>query len=150
MKTIVKSAAALALFTASALAGDLVNVSGASKAAVSGFDTVAFFTDSKPINGSPFISAEHKGATYFFVTEEHEKLFTANPEKYIPQFGGYCAFGVGIDKLFPVDISTWQVRSGKLYLNLNPDILKKFNEDLEGNVANANRNWPGLVKKNGK
>lgn len=150
MKNMIKSAAALVLFTATALAGDLVNVSGASKAAVSGFDTVAFFTDSKPINGSPFISAEHKGATYFFASEEHKKLFVANPEKYAPQFGGYCAFGVGIDKLFPVDISTWQVRDGKLYLNLNPDILKKFNEDLKGNVAKADKNWPGLVKANSK
>ncbi len=150
MKTIVRSAAALALFTVTAFAGDLVNVSGASKAAVSGFDTVAFFTDSKPVNGSPFISAEHKGATYFFASEEHRELFTANPEKYTPQFGGYCAFGVAIDKLLPVDISTWQVRDGKLYLNLNPDILKKFNEDIKGNVAKADKNWPGLVKANGQ
>ena len=150
MKNILKSIAALALLSASALAGDLVNVSGASKAAVSGYDTVAFFTDSKPVNGSPFISAEHKGATYFFATEDHKKLFVANPEKYAPQFGGFCAFGVALDKLFPVDISTWQVRDGKLYLNLNPDILKKFNADLDANVAKAQKNWPDLVKKNGK
>ncbi len=149
MKHILKSIAALLLLSATALAGNLVNVSGASKAAVSGYDTVAFFTDSKPVNGSPFISAEHKGATYFFATEDHKKLFVANPEKYAPQFGGFCAFGVAIDKLFPVDISTWQVRDGKLYLNLNPDILKKFNEDLAGNVAKADKNWPGLVKQNG-
>ncbi|MBA3963612.1 MAG: hypothetical protein H0X40_17175 [Chthoniobacterales bacterium] len=57
---------------------------------------------------------------------------------------------MAIDKLFPVDISTWQVRDGKLYLNLNPDILKKFNADLKGNVAKADQNWPGLVKKDGK
>lgn len=150
MKTILKSIAAISLLTASSFAADLVNVSGASKAAVNGYDTVAFFTDSKPVNGSPFISAEYKGATYFFATEDHKKLFTANPAKYAPQFGGYCAFGVAIDKLFPVDISTWQVRDGKLYLNLNPDILKKFNEDAAGNVAKADKNWPGLVKKNAK
>jgi YHS domain-containing protein len=150
MKNMIKSAAALVLFTATTFAGDLVNVSGASKAALSGFDTVAFFTDSKPMNGSPFISAEYKGATYFFASEEHKKLFATNPEKYTPQFGGFCSFGVGIDKLFPVDISTWQVRDGKLYLNLNPSILKKFNEDFAGNVAKAEKNWPGLVTTNGK
>jgi len=150
MKSILKSIAALALLSTTALAGDLVNVSGASKAAVDGFDAVAFFTDSKPVNGSPFISAEYEGATYFFATEDHKKLFTANPEKYAPQFCGYCAFGVGLDKLFPVDISTWQVRDGKLYLNLNPDILKKFNEDFAGNLAKADKNWPGLVKDNAK
>ena len=70
MKNILKSIAAVALLSVSAYAGDLVNVSGASKAAVSGYDTVAFFTDSKPVNGSPFISAEYKGATYFFATED--------------------------------------------------------------------------------
>ena len=150
MKNILKSIAAIALLSVSAFAGDLVNVSGASKAAVSGYDTVAFFTDSKAVNGSPFISAEYQGATYFFATEEHKKLFTDSPGKYAPQFGGFCAFGVAIDKLFPVDITTWQVRNEKLYLNLNQGILKKFNADFEGNVAKADKNWPGLVVKNGK
>lgn len=152
MKNILAPVAAVALFsaTASASAAHLVNVSGASNAAVNGYDTVAFFTDAKPVNGSPFIAAEYEGATYFFATEEHKKLFTANPAKYAPQFGGFCAFGVAIDKLFPVDISTWQVRDGKLYLNLNADILQKFNADFAGNTAKADTNWPGLVAKNGK
>lgn len=148
MKNIIKSAAALVLFTATALAGDLVNVSGASKAAVSGFDTVAFFTDSKPLNGSPFITAEYQGAVYYFASEEHKNLFVKNPEKYVPQFGGFCAFGVAIDKVLPVDISTWQIRDGKLYLNLNQDILKKYNLEFNENTAKANKNWPGLVKAN--
>src|SRR6266436_1080082 len=104
---IIKSIAALVLLAASAFAGEPVNVSGASKVAVSGYDPVAFFTDSKPVNGSPFITAEHQGATYFFASEEHKKMFTENPDKYAPQFGGYCAFGVGLGKLFPVDIRTW-------------------------------------------
>jgi YHS domain-containing protein len=150
MKTIIKSFVAVALLTVSAFAGDLVNVSGASKAAVSGYDTVAFFTDAKPVNGSPFISAEYKGATYFFASEEHKALFTANPEKYVPQFGGFCAFGVGLGKLFPVDINTWQVRNEKLYLNLNPAILEKFNADFSGNVTKADKNWPVLEKDKGK
>ena len=150
MKNILGPIAVVALLSASASAADLVNVSGASNAAVNGYDTVAFFTDSKPVNGSPFIAAEYQGATYFFATEEHKKLFAASPAKYAPQFGGFCAFGVAIDKLFPVDISTWQVRDGKLYLNLNADILKKFNAEFAGNTAKANTNWPGLVAKNGK
>jgi YHS domain-containing protein len=150
MKNLIKSIAAVALLSVSAYAGDLVNVSGASKAAVSGYDTVAFFTDAKPVNGSPFISAEYQGATYFFASEEHKALFTAHPEKYVPQCGGFCAYGVGLGKLFPVDINTWQVRNGKLYLNLNPAILEKFNADFDGNVAKADKNWPELVKKNSK
>jgi len=150
MKTIIKYIAAIMLLSVSAFAGELVNVSGASKAAINGYDPVAFFTDSKPVNGSPFITAEHRGATYFFASEEHKKLFTENPDKYAPQFGGFCAFGVGLGKLFPVDINTWQVRDGKLYLNLNADIVKKFNADFDANVAKADKNWPGLVNKHGK
>ena len=160
MKNSLKSIAALALLSVTAFAGlrlpaatmshELVNVSGASKVAVAGYDTVAFFTDAKPVNGSPFISSEYKGATYFFASEEHKALFTANPEHYVPQFGGFCAFGVAIDKVFPVDINTWQVRNDKLYLNLNPAILEKFNGDFDGNVTKANKNWPGLVQTNGK
>lgn len=150
MKNIIQTIAAFVLLTASALAGDLVNTSGASHAALNGFDPVAFFTDGKPVNGSPAIAAEHRGATYYFATEGHKQLFAANPEKYAPQFGGYCAYGVAVGKLFPVDISTWQVRDGKLYLNLNPDILKTFNSDVAGNLAKAGRNWPGLVQENSK
>jgi YHS domain-containing protein len=149
MRIIIKSLMAMLMLSVSAFAGELVNVSGASKVAVSGYDPVAFFTDAKPVNGSPFITAEYQDATYFFVSEEHKKLFTASPGKYAPQFGGFCAFGVALGKLFPVDISTWQVRDGKLYLNLNPDILKQFNADLAGNVAKADKNWPGLVAKQG-
>jgi YHS domain-containing protein len=149
-KIVLQSLAACALLSVSALAGELVNVSGASKIAVSGYDPVAFFTDSKPVNGSPFVSTEYQGATYFFANEEHRKLFVAAPEKYAPQYGGFCAYGVALNKLFPVDINTWQIRDGKLYLNLNPDVLKKFNADIEGNITKANKNWPALVNKHGK
>jgi YHS domain-containing protein len=149
MKILLKSLTALALLTVTAFAGDLVNVAGASNVALSGYDPVAFFTDSKPVNGSPSISSEYQGATYFFANEDHKNLFAANPEKYAPQCGGFCAFGVSVGALFPVDISTWQIRNGKLYLNLNQDILKKFNADFDANVAKADKNWPGLVKKNG-
>ena len=119
MKTTIQTIAALLLLSASAFAADLVNVSGASKIAVAGYDTVAFFTDSKPVNGSPAITAEYQGATWFFASEEHKALFTAKPEKYAPQCGGYCAFGVSVGALFPVDVTTWQVRNEKLYRNLN-------------------------------
>lgn len=150
MKSILTLLAGLILLTSSALAGNLVNVAGSSKIALSGYDPVAFFTDAKPVNGAPSITASYQGATYFFASEDHKKLFTENPEKYAPQCGGFCTYGVGLGALFPVDISTWQVRDGKLYLNLNHDILKKFNEDFAGNVAKADKNWPVLVKKNGK
>jgi YHS domain-containing protein len=150
MKTLLSGLAAILVLSSAALAGDLVNVSGESRVAVSGYDPVAFFTDSKPVNGSPFITADYKGATYFFATEEHKTLFTGSPEKYVPQYGGFCAYGVSVDKLFPIDISTWQIRDGKLYLNLNKSVLKKFNADFSENVAKAEKNWPDLVATHGK
>jgi len=101
MKRIIQSIAAFALLASSAFAGELVNVSGASKIAVSGYDPVAFFTETKPVNGSPFISAESQEATYFFATEEHKKLFAENPAKYTPQFGGYALTEFHSGNCFP-------------------------------------------------
>lgn len=150
MKKITHAVLILTLLFSPVLATDLVNVSGASRVALDGYDPVAFFTDARPMNGSPFIKATYGGADYFFATEEHKQLFTADPEKYAPQYGGFCAYGVGYDALFPVEIDTWQIRNGKLYLNLNSEILEKFNADFEGNVAKANKSWPGLVRKNGQ
>lgn len=149
MKTTARAFLALMLLSTPIFAADLINVSGASRVAISGYDPVAFFTDGKPVNGSPSITAMHHGATYFFATEEHKRLFTSSPDKYAPQYGGFCAYGVGHDALFPVDINTWQVRNNKLYLNLNPDVLKAFNSDFDGIVAKAEKNWPGLVQKDG-
>ena len=150
MKTIARTLLALTLLSTPVFAGSLVNVAGASHIAIEGYDPVAFFTDAKPVKGSPSISATHQGAVYFFATEEHKQLFTVSPDKYVPQYGGFCAFGVGLNALFPVDISTWQIRNGKLYLNLDHGILNKFNADFDGNVSKADENWPGLVQKNGK
>jgi hypothetical protein len=150
IKNLIALTLATAALAVSAHAADLVNVSGASNIAVSGYDTVAFFKDNKAVNGDPFITATYQGATYIFASKEHKELFEAAPEKYAPQCGGYCAFGVSVGALFPVDINTWQIRDGKLYLNLNKAILKKFNADFDANVAKANKNWPDLVAKHGK
>ena len=126
--------------------GNLVNVSGASGIALDGFDPVSFFQSGTPTNGLPTIRAEHAGATYLFASDETKQIFLANPDRYAPQYGGFCAYGVSINILLPVDITTAQVRNGRLYLNVNADILKKFNADFEGSVSRANANWPGLFE----
>lgn len=152
MQSFVTSLAAL-LIAASATtttAGDLVNVAGASGIAIDGYDPVAFFTEGKPVHGSPSITATHRGATYLFANEANRKRFSADPDRYVPQYGGYCAYGVSVGALFPVDVSTWQVRNGKLYLNLNPEILSAFNADFEGAIAKAEKNWPALRATNVK
>src|SRR5262249_4992371 len=149
MRAITRVIATLMLSAAPVLAADLVNTEGAKKIALQGYDPVAFFTDGKPVSGSPLMHAVYQGATYFFASQEHRKLFAENPAKYAPQYGGFCAYGVGRGALAPVEIGTWQVRNGKLYLNNNPDVLEKFNADFDGNVARAEGNWPGLVGTKG-
>jgi YHS domain-containing protein len=150
VQKVIYSFAAVILFTISGFAGHLVNVSGASGIALDGYDPVAFFTDQKPVNGDPSISATYEGATYFFASKDHQNKFKADPTKYAPQFGGFCAFGASEGALFPVDISTWQVRNDKLYLNLNPAILQMFNKTFDERIKNAQKNWPDLVAKNSK
>ena len=150
MRAIVRALFTAMLLTTPALAADLVNTAGLSNVAMSGYDAVAFFTDAKPVNGSLSFSAMHQGAVYFFASEEHKRLFMQSPEEFAPQYGGVCAYGAALEALFHVDISTWQIRNGKLYLNLNHDILGKLNADSDFNVAKADENRPVLVRKNAR
>jgi hypothetical protein len=111
---------------------------------------VAFFTEGKPTHGDPGVTSNYKGATYLFSSKAHKSQFDANPSKYVPRFGGYCAYGVALGALFPVDINTWQIRDGNLYLNLNPAIADEFGKGPDKFIARADGNWPGLVKKYGR
>ena len=140
-------AAALGLaLTAPALAVDEVNVStGATIAgpglAAHGHDVVAYFTDGAPTLGSAEFSAVHDGATYRFASQENLDAFEADPAKYAPAYGGFCAYGVAVGKKFDGDPRFWRVVDGRLYLNLNRDIQAKWTEDIPGNIAEANVNW---------
>lgn len=138
------------LFTGAVQAKDLVNVSGASGVAINGYDPVAFFTEKKPVNGDPSISSNYKGATYFFSSKKNKEVFVDEPSKYAPQCGGFCAYGVSVNALFPIDVTTWQIQDEKLYFNLNPAILELFNKDPKGNITKANKNWPELKANHAK
>jgi YHS domain-containing protein len=112
-----------------------------------GYDVVAYFTDGKPTMGSERYSAEHGGVTWRFASKDHRDKFAANPEKYAPQYGGFCSWGVAQGKLFDVDpVNGWKVVDGKLYLNFNGDIQKVWEGDSSSFISKANRNWPGLNK----
>lgn len=129
-----------------ASAAGVVNADSHSNVALQAYDPVAFFTAGMPVKGSPFISAVHDGHTYLFASEEHKAEFKGNPEKYLPVYGGYCAFGVSIGKFFPVEIDTWEIIDGRLVLQFSRDIKKTFAEDKAANLRKANANWPELVK----
>lgn len=112
-----------------------------------GYDVVAYFTDMHPVQGSDKFVAEHGGVKWQFASQQHLDMFKANPEKYLPQYGGFCAWGISVGKLFDVDpVNGWTVSDGKLYLNFNADINKTFAGDPKGFVAKANGNWSKLNK----
>ena len=118
--------------------------------AIQGYDPVAFFTDGKPVKGKPEFPARHNGAVYYFSSNEHRDLFQADPAKYEPTFGGYCAFGVSRNKLAEIDVDAFQIVDNRLLLQYNKGVREDFNKDTKGNLTKADGNWPALVEKKGK
>ena len=144
------STALLALVVSTPIiAKDLVYTNG-QQLALDGHDPVAFFTDSKPVPGQSSITATHHGATYRFASEANRTTFTADPDRYAPQFGGYCAFGVSLGSLFPTKVETWQIIDGRLVLNKDLSIKKRFDKNKNKNLAKADKEWPALLAKEGK
>jgi len=115
--------------------------------AVHGYDVVAYFTKGRPTIGRAKFSAVHNEATYRFASEDHLKTFTDNPEKYLPQYGGYCAYGVAVGAKFDGDPHQWRIVAGKLYLNLNPEVQKLWRSDIPGFIKKADRNWSKIATK---
>ncbi len=114
---------------------------------ISGYDPVAYFTDGKPTKGNGYNVADYQGVSYAFATEENKELFEANPSKYVPAYGGWCAYGVAVGKKFVADPQVWKIVNGKLYLNLDRDIQGKWNEDIPGYIKTANSNWKEIWDK---
>jgi YHS domain-containing protein len=118
--------------------------------ALQGYDPVAYFTDSKPVKGDAKFTATYKGATYRFASEEHKRLFEANPAKYEPQFGGFCGYAASINKVSPISVDYWEILDGRLVLQHNQKAWDLWHKDVAANLKTADANWPGLVEKNGK
>jgi YHS domain-containing protein len=118
--------------------------------AIQGYDPVAFFSEHKPVKGQREFTATHKGAIYRFASQEHLALFKANPGKYEPAFGGYCAYGVSRGKLVEIDVEAFQIVNGRLLLQYSKGVRADFNKDVKGNLAKADAHWPGLLEKQGK
>jgi YHS domain-containing protein len=118
--------------------------------AIQGYDPVAFFTDNKPVKGKEEFPARHNGALYYFASKEHRDLFKADPAKYEPAFGGYCAYGVSRNKLVEIDVQAFQIVDGRLLLQYSKGVRDDFNKDTKGSLGKAEANWPTLVEKKGK
>ncbi len=118
--------------------------------AIQGHDPVAYFTMGKPVKGDPALSATHAGAIYHFASREHRDLFTADPEKYAPQFGGYCGYGASRGYPAKIDPRAFTIMNGRLILQYSLGVLETWMKDPEAYLRKADANWPGIVEKHGK
>ena len=133
------------LFSAPALAVEPVY--SADGAAIHGYDPVAYFTEEKPVKGDPAHSATYQGATWHFASAANRDTLTAAPEKYAPQYGGYCAWAVANNYTASTDPDAWSIRDGKLYLNYSKSVQSQWNEDIPGHISRGDRNWPRIKDK---
>jgi len=128
------------------LAGeDPIYTSFLNSKAVGGYDTVAYFTEGKAVKGKKDFQLEYMGADWRFVSKENLELFKAMPEKYAPQYGGYCAWAAARGYTASGDPKVWKVVKGKLYLNYNEDVKAKWEKDISGFIEAADHIFPTLV-----
>ena len=113
--------------------------------AIRGTDPVAYFTQGSPVAGKPEFAHNWSGATWLFANEEHRDLFAANPEQYAPQYGGFCAWAVSQGYTASIAPQAWKIVDGKLYLNYNKGIQRRWEKDIPGNIKKANSNWPEVL-----
>ena len=127
-----------------AMAVDPVN-SSFLRGAIKGHDPVAYFTQGGPAKGKSAHSHDWMGATWYFANAENMELFAAEPEKYAPQYGGYCAYAVSQGYTAKIDPDAWKIVDDKLYLNFSLKVQKIWEKDIPGYIASADVNWPTIL-----
>ncbi|SEW36115.1 hypothetical protein SAMN05428988_4446 [Chitinophaga sp. YR573] len=115
--------------------------------AINGYDPVAFFTASRPMKGADSLSYQWKGATWLFSNKDNMNAFKSSPEKYAPQYGGYCAYGTADGHKAPTQIDTWTIADDKLYFNYNSKVKEMWTKDQKNLIMKADANWPALKNK---
>ena len=115
-----------------------------SSGAIRGYDPVAYFKVGKPVMGDPKISFHWHDADWYFSNQENLNSFKTSPEKYAPQFGGYCAYGVSDNHKAPTDPDAWTIVDDKLYLNYNLNVKTLWSKDRASLIQKANDLWPAV------
>ena len=110
--------------------------------AVNGYDVVGYFTQGKPVEGKKTFLYQWHNAYWLFSTKQNLDSFSRSPEKYAPQFGGYCAYGVSEGHKATTEPDAWTIVDGKLYLNYNKDVQQLWKKDIPGRIIKAEENWP--------
>lgn len=113
--------------------------------AVRGTDVVAYFTQSEPVRGSREFTTQWKDAEWRFSTAEHLAMFEDDPEAYAPQYGGWCAWAVSRNYTAATIPPAWTIYEGKLYLNATLPTRRTWEQDIPGNIARADANWPSVL-----
>jgi YHS domain-containing protein len=139
--------AVMGYFAAASLNVHAAEEYAVAEAGADGYDVVSYFTESEAVRGSGKHTYVHEGVTYLFSSEENKNAFAGNPEKYLPAYGGYCAYGVALGKKFYSDPEVWEIVDGTLYLNLDRDIQKEWKKDKPGNIKKADANWENIKDK---
>lgn len=143
--TLVKAVIATALVSFSSFATSGVDTDTAENGVIlAGHDAVAYFTESKAVEGSSKFTAKHNDAIYQFSSAENRDLFKANPDKYAPAYGGFCAYGTTLGKKFSVDGKAFEVVDGKLYVNKNLDVYEVWRKDIPTHIQQADAKWPAI------
>ncbi|WP_299192378.1 YHS domain-containing (seleno)protein [uncultured Erythrobacter sp.] len=124
--------------------GPIHTASKADTLAVSGYDVVSYFTgDGVPVEGSEEFTVRYNGYDYRFASAESADTFIADPAKYAPAYGGYCAWAIGAnDALAPGDPNVYKIVEGTLYLNFSEDVAVRWNEDIPGFIETGDVNYP--------
>ena len=115
-----------------------------SDVAIKGYDTVAYFKDGKALKGSESFTFPWHGMTWHFSSKENRDLFAGSPEKYAPQYDGWCAWAMTESRLAVTDPEVWKIVNGKLYLNCSKEAYEKWSRDIPGNIKKADSIWPTL------
>lgn len=114
--------------------------------AIRGTDPVAYHTEGRPIAGEATHAHEWRGAVWHFASGENRDLFVADPERFAPQYGGFCAWAVAArGKLYSTQPGNWSIVDGRLYLNFNDDIQARWETDIPGFIIEADRRWPEIL-----
>ena len=145
LRTALLAALSVALLAAPGCALDPVHQTPVGGVAIDGDDPVAYFDHGRPAKGSGEHSAEWQGATWRFTSAEHRLRFVAEPERYAPRYGGYCAWAVGHGYTAPGDPEAWSIVDGKLYLNYNDEVKTMWTPDAAKWIAEGDVNWPRLL-----
>ncbi|MBO1256821.1 YHS domain protein [Alteromonas sp. 5E99-2] len=134
-----------ALLSFNVFAKDAIETGTFNNKAIYGYDTVAYFTQNKATKGSEKYTSQWRGADWYFSSAEHKALFDENPEKYAPQYGGYCAYAMAAGNFYGIDPDIFTIDKGKLYLNYSAGVQKKWEKKQAEFIIDADKNYPDLV-----